>query len=138
MLALPSRPNIQNAKLLNKKSLRVLQTALQQTQFDPTGFRDVDFTESVETTSKNSDPTIASLNQFILNDDLPASEQQKICTDRMIDISEMLVTDIQLILNDNLGNATDKEKQIADLVAEFVSYTFFTKTQIFITVVAEK
>ncbi len=126
MLALPSRPNIQNTKLLHKKSLRVLHTALRQTQFDPTGFRDeADNTGSLKDTATNSDRTsVASANQFKLNDDLPASEQQKMCTDRMINISETLATDVQLLLQDQLIEAADREKQIADLIAEFVSYTY--------------
>lgn len=123
MLSLQSRPNIKNTKLLHKKSLRVLQTALQQTQFDPKGFIDeADNVEAIEeASSARSDRTDTSANRFRLNEDLPASEQQKICTNRVITVSERLTTDIQILLKDNLIEAADKEKQIADLLAEFVS-----------------
>jgi hypothetical protein len=121
MLSLQSRPNIKNTKLLHKKSLRVLQTALQQTQFDPKGF--IDDTDNIEApedvSSARSDRTDNSANRFKLNEDLPASEQQKICTNRVITVSEKLATDIQVLLKDNLIESADKEKQIANLLAEF-------------------
>ncbi len=126
MLSLPSRPNLQNRKLLHKKSLRVLQTALQQTQFDPTGFRDdVDHHHlepvNEEVTSARSDRTDSTATRFTINDDLPASEQQKICTTRVISDSETLVTDIKVLLKDNLIEFADKEKQISGLLDKFVS-----------------
>src|SRR5690242_8810549 len=97
MLSLPSRLNLQNRKLLHKKSLRVLQTALQQTQFDPTGFRDdIDHQGlDLDDASTRSDRTDSSANRFKVNDDLPASEQQKICTTRVINVGESLARDVQ-------------------------------------------